>query len=33
LKIPWVLPDPIVRQRDRDDAGFAALVAMMNACA
>jgi dTDP-4-dehydrorhamnose 3,5-epimerase len=32
LNIPWVLPNPIVRRRDRDDAGFAALVAMMNAC-
>jgi dTDP-4-dehydrorhamnose 3,5-epimerase len=33
LSIPWILPDPIVRKRDRDDGGFAALVAMMNACA
>ena len=33
LSIPWILPNPIVRKRDRDDAGFAALVALMNACA
>ncbi len=33
LSIPWMLPDPIVRKRDRDDGGFAALVALMNACA
>ena len=33
LSIPWILPNPIVRKRDGDDVGFAALVAMMNACA
>ncbi len=33
LSIPGILPDPIVRKRDRDDGGYAALVAMMNACA
>ena len=33
LTIPWTLPNPIVRKRDRDDAGFSALLAMMNACA
>jgi len=33
LSIPWTLPDPIVRKRDRDDGGFAALLALMNTCA
>jgi dTDP-4-dehydrorhamnose 3,5-epimerase len=32
LNIPWILPNPLVRKRERDDAGFAALVAMMNGC-
>jgi len=32
LSIPWILPNPIARSRSRDDAGFAALVAMMNGC-
>lgn len=32
LSIPWILPNPIVRPRARDDGGFVALVAMMNGC-
>jgi dTDP-4-dehydrorhamnose 3,5-epimerase len=33
LRIPWTLPDPIVRRRDGDQDGYAALLAMMSACA
>jgi dTDP-4-dehydrorhamnose 3,5-epimerase len=33
LTIPWILPNPLVRKRERDDEGYAALVAMMNGCA
>jgi dTDP-4-dehydrorhamnose 3,5-epimerase len=33
LCIPWTLPGPSFRRRDRDDGGFAALVALMSPCA
>ena len=33
LSIPWHLPNPIVRKRDRDDAGVGALLYLMAACA
>jgi dTDP-4-dehydrorhamnose 3,5-epimerase len=33
LRIPWNLRDPIVRRRDGDEDGFAALLALMSACA
>ncbi len=33
LRIPWILPDPTVRRRDRDDGGFAGLLAVMSDCA
>jgi dTDP-4-dehydrorhamnose 3,5-epimerase len=33
LRIPWNLSHPIVRRRDGDADGFAALLALMSACA
>jgi dTDP-4-dehydrorhamnose 3,5-epimerase len=33
LRIPWILPNPLVRRRDGDDDGYAALVSLMSACA